>query len=319
MQKPIWLIAAALVLAPCALRAQTAGAAYYVSAAGNDSNDGLTEATAFKTLGYALMKAVDDRIKTITVIGTLNQASEGGDSQRVFSLVSFTDTEILITGVPNVTGARRAVLSAAGTKKIGMRITMSKIRFEHIEISGSPKRGLEVSVDAEVTLGEGAAVRNNSGGGVIIYTVKEEMRDRAKPGSLILDGGIVEGNRCTDEAGAGIVVNGAFTMKRGTVRNNTILGRNYGGGGIFIDSSEPVTITGGEISGNKAPGAGGVYIVDGRVTMTGGSITGNTATDVVGGVYVIGGAVFTQQGGTISGNKAAKDTRTDTWDIMRVD
>ena len=317
MKKLIWLIAAALVIAPCALRAQTAGATYYVSAAGNDDNDGLTEATAFKTLMNAAGKARNGDIKTITVIGTLNQASEG-DFHVDFIFQPVTDkSEVLITGVPGATGTRRAVLSAAGTEKASVFIVMSKIRFEHIEISGSPIRGFVVGIDGEVTLGEGAAVRNNSGGGVSIATIKEELRVFAKPGSLILDGGIVEGNRSAG-SGAGIVVAGAFTMKRGAVRNNTSTGTDSVGGGITIESTEPVTITGGEISGNTAAYGGGVYIWSGgRVTMSGGSITNNTATRGVGGVFVDEGAVFTQQGGTISGNKAPTTTRTDTWDIYR--
>ena len=233
MKKLIWLIAAALVIVPCAVRAQAPGSTYYVSAAGNNDNDGLTEATAFKTLGYAVWEAASGSsdIKTVTVIGTLNQASEGGNNDTVFTPLIFTSTEILITGVPNAAGARRAVLSAAGTQKYGVNITMARIRFEHIEISGSPKTGLEVYPGAEVTLGEGAAVRNNSGGGVSISDIEEGLRDSFKPGRLILDGGTVEGNRRAAGNGAGIFVAGAFTMKRGAIRNNTVTGTNYGGGG----------------------------------------------------------------------------------------
>jgi hypothetical protein len=58
---------------------------------------------------------------------------------------------------------------------------------------------------------------------------------------------------------------------------------------------------------------------DSRVTMSGGSITGNTATRGVGGVLAAKGAVFTWQGGTISGNKAPATTRVDTWNILRMD
>ena len=322
MKKFLSVLAAVLLLlmAPCAAWAQTAGTTYYVSAAGNDKNNGLSEAAAFKTLGNAVRATRFSGIKTITVIGTLNQASEGGDDDYVFTIV-FTSGEILITGVPNASGSRRAVLSAAGTQKNGVGVGGLEgisVRFEHIEISGSAKTGLQVGLNAEVTLREGAAVRNNADSGVWIPGVREDARDRHNSGHLILDGGIVEGNR-TARAGAGIGVQGAFTMKRGAVRNNTAAGTSSTGGGIYIESREPVAIDGGEISGNTAAAGGGVDISGGsRVTMTGGSITGNTATRLAGGVLVQKGAVFTQRGGTVRGNRAPSTTKADTWDILRM-
>jgi hypothetical protein len=313
--------------AGAAVMAQTSGATFYVSATGDDEKDGLTEATAFKTLFHAVFQAnFDDAIKTITVIGTLNQASEGRDNDDVFFLSSFGDDPILITGIPNAPAGRRAVLSAAGTQKAcvcvsGLFSPATAVRFEHIEISGSSKLGLEVSLDTTVTLGPGSTVRNNSDCGVWVNKPEEEYRDRVSSGHLILDGGIVENNK-REFAGGGIRVMGAFTMKRGSVRNNTAVpnakGNSYGGG-ISIESKDPVSIEGGDISGNMAAMGGGIFIYEGNVTMSGGSISGNTATSGVGGVWVAKGETFTQRGGTVSGNKAPSDTRKDTWDILRMD
>jgi hypothetical protein len=304
--------ALALTTAPVRVWAQTGAASYYVRADGNDANDGLTEAAAFKTLRHALWETIRDGhdITTITVIGTLNQASEGRNDKDVFYLSSFGDDPILITGVPNAPAGRRAVLSAAGAQKVCVNVSgafsPAAVRFEHIEISGSSKEGLKVSTGAAVTLGPGSVVRNNSDGGVWVNRPNDEFRDRYSPGHLILDGGIVENNQITG-GGGGIVVNGAFTMKRGSVRNNTALPAADDisfGGGIYVYSTDPVSIEGGDISGNTAGMGGGIWIDEGsRVTMSGGSVSGNTATSA-GGVFVTNGAAFTQRGGTVSGNTA---------------
>jgi hypothetical protein len=295
-----------------------------VSAQGDDDNDGLTEATAFKTLSYVVLEAVmSDTIKTVTVIGTLNQTSEGHDLDNVFVITSlWEEAPILITGIPNAPSGRRAVLSASGTQKSCVRVSGSlglTVRFEHIEISGSAKFGLEVGLTTDVTLGPGAVVRNNSGGGVYVYSPKDELRDLYRSGRLTLDGGVVENNK-SERTGGGILVRGAFTMKRGSVRNNRVVPDKNGisgGGGICIYSKDPVSIEGGDITGNTAAEGGGIFISGGSVTMSGGSISGNTATEAVGGVVVSKGATFNQRGGTISGNKASSSTRADTHNILR--
>jgi hypothetical protein len=326
MMKKICALIVCMIMCGAALFAQTAGAAYYVSAEGNNKNDGLTEETAFKTLEMAVIEAAaSETIKTVTVSGTLNQVSESealvgmilaGDVSVFTIMMTVGAKPLLITGLPNAPAGRRAVLSAVGTQKIGVYVGGGVIRFEHIEISGSPERGLVVGRDSSVTLGPGSVVRNNQNGGVGVYGAKDER----KAGLLILDGGIVENNK-RENSGGGIFVNGAFTMKRGSIRNNTVVPDKdevaYGGG-IFIQSSEPVTIEGGDITGNTAGYGGGIYISEGRVTMTGGTVSDNTATKGVGGVVVSEGATFNQRGGTISGNKAPSSTPFETYNILRM-
>jgi hypothetical protein len=88
-------------------------------------------------------------------------------------------------------------------------------------------------------------------------------------------------------------------MKGGGVTNN--IAKGNGGG---IDASG-LTMSAGEVSGNKAEFGGGVYVYKGsEFTMSGGNVTGNEAEFVGGGVYVEGGATFTQGKGVISGNTA---------------
>jgi hypothetical protein len=193
---------------------------------------------------------------------------------------------------------------------------MIAFRFEHIEISGSAKTGLQVYSNADVTLGPSAVVRNNSGSGVYVFSPKGAGMAVVRWGRLTLDGGIVENN-----SGGGILVRGAlFTMKRGSIRNNTAGLDKYGensGGGIYIDGIATISIEGGDITGNTASQGGGVFIASGSAMMSGGSVSGNTATAGTGGVFVGRHATFSQWGGTVSGNRAPSSTPADTHDIWR--
>ena len=92
----------------------------------------------------------------------------------------------------------------------------------------------------------------------------------------------------------------------------TITGFKNGNIGPVVSDGN-LTMSGGEISGNKAKNGGGVYIHASwrHFTMTGGTIKGNTA-DKGGGVYVNGDlnggyeirGQFLMKGGTITGNTA---------------
>ena len=93
----------------------------------------------------------------------------------------------------------------------------------------------------------------------------------------------------------------------------TITGFKNGNIGPVVSDGN-LTMSGGEISGNKAKNGGGVYIHAAHriFTMTGGTIKGNTATEHGGGVYVNADGYynmygnFTMIGGTIEGNTADK-------------
>ena len=156
---------------------KSAGAqTYYVRFDGNNKNNGLTEDKPFKTLRWAIRKARESNIKTITVIGTLNDASEiQNDIASVFSVRDTGDTEITITGKPDASEAERAVLSALGVDKRVLSLEWkSNLRLEYIEISGGNALvaggGIAVMDQATLSLGDGVLVRNNrseSGGGGI--------------------------------------------------------------------------------------------------------------------------------------------------------
>ncbi|MDR2701223.1 MAG: right-handed parallel beta-helix repeat-containing protein [Spirochaetaceae bacterium] len=239
----------------------------YVSAGGNDDNNGQTEATAYKSLDMAAIMAALTGAKII-VIGTLTTANatlyERGNS-IIFKLVSMDDQELIITGKPGATGSDRAVLSGRGADaKVGCIVGTAKdsnIRFENIEISGltdETTAGIYVDDGGSVTLGPGAVVRGNGGFGITVIN-----------GTCVINGGEVR-----DSGRTGIVVSdkGALTMRSGAVSGNKL-------SGVFVFEGGRFTMSGGTITGNSNPKAGGGVIVDsgGRFDQTGGTVSGNTA------------------------------------------
>jgi len=240
----------------------------YVSARGNDNNDGLTEATALNSLNLALIEALLSGGKII-VIGTLTAANnsyyEKGDSQ-IFSFIGLDDSgEVIISGKPGAIGDDRAVLSGWGADaSVFALVYISKnanISFENIEISGlTREETINIVIDngGRLTLGPGAVVRGNNYSGIFISN-----------GTCVMDGGEVRDNGST---GIGCGGNGILTIRSGAVRNNGESGVIVGNGGRF-------SMSGGIITGNRHRTVGGGVIVQsgGRFDQTGGTVSGNTA------------------------------------------
>jgi hypothetical protein len=261
---------------------------YYVSANGNDDNDGKSELTAFKTINKAFSKLslngatvkslTRETVKLkITVIGTLNNNGSGifvPGSDYVFDFYYPSEygkasgpIEFIITGKPDATGVQRAVLSAHGSDALAVLVRgeFTAIRFEHIEISGGNGKmgsGIYISDHAVVTLGTGTVVRNSTGNGIYI-----------NDGFCILDNGEVQDNNSN---GVWVSQKGNFIMKNGTIRRNKT--SIFGGGVVVLDG--------------------------GSFSMTGGTISGNQAAQRGGGVAVAPGGKFEHKGGTVNGNTA---------------
>jgi predicted outer membrane repeat protein len=278
---------------------------YYVMAGGSDRNDGLSEQTPFRSLFKALVVAADSSVKTITVVGTLNVASEQSSHiERVFLIQGTGKEAILIRGKPS--GTEPAALSAADS---GRRVILVKgpvnIRFEDIEISGGSASGdggggMGIGPGSLVTLGSGAVLRDNSsesiGGGIVI----------APGGSLIVDGGRILNNRSA-AVGGGIAVVGktsVLTVKDGEISGN----HGQGGGGVAVYQDSNFTLSGGVIHDNTADLAGGGVVINqgGIFTMEGGIIRGNRSSGSGGGAALLVKGTVTCKGGEIHGNRAAE-------------
>jgi len=280
----------------------------YVSAKGNDKNNGLSESRPLKTLKKALAVGADEGIRKITVLGTLDSKSEG---EPIVLKDQNQRGEYLITGKPGESGAKRAVLSGKGAiYSDAVTVDGATIRFEHIEISGGQElivvwrtrgAGIQIIDKATVILGPGAVVKDNTRIGVSVY-------DHS---GLILEGGDIRDN---SDSGVKLTSYSSLTMNSGTIRNNKnagveIMGDYFTMNGGTISGNEKMgvyvggtfTLAGGTISGHK--GNGVLVRKEGTFVMTGGTITGNTHPTVNGvGVYVFAGGRFDQTGGSIANN-----------------
>jgi hypothetical protein len=254
---------------------------YYVKADGSDRNDGLSEASPFRSLFKALAMASRGPIKKITLIGVLNIASEQSSSgDRVFLIQGTGKDLITITGKSGSAEGKGAVLSGFGAnRRVVLVKGNSTIRLENIEISGGVSEeeggGIGIGPGARLTLGPGAEVTGNraaAGGGMVV----------SAGGTLVLDGGVVWGNQAKGSGGA-VVVSGKtalFTMEGGVIRDN----QAESGGAVAVFNGGAFTLREGFIKGNRAAVAGGGVAVQ-RDT----------------------GSSFIKEGGILYGSEASSD------------
>ncbi|MDR2111060.1 MAG: hypothetical protein LBP32_07110 [Spirochaetaceae bacterium] len=304
-------------------------AVLYVRASGDDGNKGLSEETALRTLAKAVDAAGNGGVKTIMVIGELNEASEGltrlrRDQESVFYINHSGGSGITIRGLD-----QEAVLSARGSGKRVAKIEGgAEIRLENITVTGgrAENGGGFFIADAALSLGDGVLVRDNravvDGGGLILES-----------GTLVVSGtAVIRGNHAGDDgggiyaAGGTVVLGGnsrlennladcgggvcidagsSFTMEdHPVVIGNKAAGPQGTGGGLCVGIYSVIVMKGGSVLDNKARRGAGVYNAGGEFTLEGGGVIGNIARDRGGGIYAEYGRV-TLNAGTITVNRAA--------------
>ncbi|MDR1300946.1 MAG: hypothetical protein LBK43_00540 [Treponema sp.] len=127
-------------------------------------------------------------------------------------------------------------------------------------------------------------------------------------------GSVLTGNTSTGNGGGvSVAGGGTLTMSGGEISGNKASSTSSKGGGVYVANGGKFIMNDGAISGNSTPtsgsgsdkGGGGVYVAGGgEFTMNGGEVSGNTSGYDGGGVLVLGGGTFTMTGGEISGNTA---------------
>jgi predicted outer membrane repeat protein len=327
-----WFAGTAFFLSAAAGTAQTTAAglpsAYYVWASGDDENDGINEKTPFRTLGRAMEATGAGAVKTIIVIGELNEESEsaarsGRSRDSVFYINGSGGSEVTIRGFD-----RRAELSARGSGKRVIRFEGgAKIRLENITvIGGRAENGGGGFIDgAALTLGDGAVVRGNraviDGGGFILrsgtLTVSgtAEIRNNragddgggvyASSGTFILSGNSRIENNLAD-CGGGLCIDSGSSLTledHPLVRGNKAAGPQGTGGGLCVGVNSAIVMRGGSVIDNKARRGAGLYNAWGAFTLENGTVIGNIARDRGGGIYAEQGRAVLNAG-TIGVNRA---------------
>jgi predicted outer membrane repeat protein len=261
MGKKSGLIILLVVICGFSVFAQTPQRSYYVRFDGDDeNNNGRSEEVAFKTLKKAVDMASKGAVKTITIIGTLTNESEGGR----FSIQNAGPSEIIIIGKPD----SDATLKLVNYSNSVVYITNSNVKFENIEITGgdSGQYGGGINIEgAIVTVGDGVKIHDNKaksfGGGVSV----------GDNSTFTMTGGEIVNNTSNHQAGG--LFSSGITILSGNARihGNTVMGDGeYGGkgGGIYISKA---------VYSRRAEAS---CVISGNT-----NISGNMATQFGGGIY----------------------------------
>jgi hypothetical protein len=263
---------------------------FYVSSAGDDANDGLSEEEPFKTLAHAYEAALGHADhKRVVVLSNLIE--EGLVTLNSWGKPKQGSEVILIEGkyvgvkIERSVGADDSVLKIAGAK-VHFRNILINGKIANSDAANMNNRALFIAGSStEVTLGNGTVVTGKLYNGVNKYQ--------------------------NDPHGSGIRVESSakLVMKNGSAVVNCE-GIAYCRGTIMLYYHGVVEMEEGAlVSGNTCYYGGGIALYTGTVTMSGGEISGNTAMSG-GGVYFGNDTdnVFTMSGGVIYGNEEGLDS-----------
>ena len=257
----------------------------------------------------------------------------------IFRGEGFTGVFFVVAGNNNIKGSLELCnITLDGGRENSIKATDPLIRTysesESLTLTNCILQNNKIEND-DVTYGRGGALRiettaTMNGGSIINCSANEEGGAvYIQSGSFTMkNDATISG--CTAEKGGGVCVaaGGTFEMKNGSITGNTASSTVPHGAGV--DVLGIFNMSGGSITENKlicedrsndlsCGGAGvavevtidnGSVVSTGIFTMTGGTISGNTIdkkdnntykTNVYGtGVYVVSGASFSNNGGTIS-------------------
>lgn len=282
---------------------------------GADENDGLSEATAVKTIEKANKLANEKNINDICLSSFYRVTGEevwdlGGKIIHRYTggyMIELKDTSASLT-LQNVVidGARYSVAAenAAETDSIikaanGGTIVLNSGAILQNNKAAQFGSGILANNGVKITMEKGAVIRNNTnrnyelGGGILLGN-----------GSIFtMNGGEISGN--TANGGGGVAIIGStMVMNGGKISNNSTYqtsGQGSYGAGVYVADYA------------NASGGGTLFTAQpASFEMNGGKITGNTALDYGGGILT-----FPQQStnkkitininnGEISGNKVTK-------------
>jgi len=215
------------------------GRAYYVSPTGDDTSDGLTEATAFRTIAHALqtvqpgeqVRILPGRYRQRTLVEGVGGAS----------------------GTVTVTGWRgRPVIDGGGTRTLGIFCELCRnVVFQNLEVTGFTDIGIGG------TLGNGLTFRNLlvHGNGAAVKLIGWELEGYGihvdDSSNILIEANDVYGNGPNPAVfpdrllGTGI---NTFGLTHATIRNN--LSHANHGGGILVEDSIDVLVEGNEVYDN---------------------------------------------------------------------
>ncbi|MDR2537204.1 MAG: LysM peptidoglycan-binding domain-containing protein [Treponema sp.] len=290
--------------ADAVVTAGSGGSSYYVSARGNDANEGTRENSALRTLTKALELAKQSNVKVITVIGALEGTTR---------IENMGEREILITGKAQASEVEKAVFKGSASEPAFDISGQSKVRVEHISVSvgtggafrirdreasltlgtktrilGTPDTvtvGVALENDATLLMCDDASISNINASSSAVYVAKGTF--------TMTDNALIARNSAQANGGGVHIRDGVFTMQGSAKITGNKSDAN--GGGVCIDQGSFSMQENALISDNTALGYGGGVFMN-QVSQETPSFTmrdmalisGNTAANFGGGVYIIG-------------------------------
>ena len=281
---------------------------------GADENDGLSEATAVKTIEKANKLANEKNINDICLSSfykvtgtetwdlggkTLHRYGLGGYMiELADASASLTLSNIVIDGAECTVDAAHAAETDSIIKAAnGGTIVLNSGAILQNNKAAQFGSGILANNRVNITMEDGAIIRNNTnrnyelGGGILL----------GNGSTFTMNGGEISGN--TANGGGGVAIIGStMVMNNGTISNNSTYrtsGQGSYGAGVYV--ADYANSSGGDTLFTATPAS---------FEMNGGKITGNKALDYGGGIVT-----FPQRSqkitininnGEISGNKVTR-------------
>ena len=278
---------------------------------GADDNNGLSEATAVKTIEKANELANANKINDICLSSfykvtgaetwdlggkTLHRYNLGGYMiELVGASASLTLSNVVIDGAEySVDAAHAAETDSIIKAANGGMIVLNSGAILQNNKAAQFGSGILANNGVKITMENGAVIRNNTnsnyelGGGILL----------GNGSTFTMNGGEISGN--TANGGGGVAIIGStMVMNGGTISNNSTYktsGQGSYGAGVYV--ADYANASGGDTLFTAQPAS---------FEMNGGKITGNTALDYGGGVVTFPQyskkITININNGEISGNK----------------
>jgi uncharacterized repeat protein (TIGR01451 family) len=288
--------------------AQTTPVIWYVSPAGNDSNDCRAPDQTCQTIGAAIAKAADG--DTIRIAGGLYNENLVIDKR--LTLIGEGAATTIIDGGQNDsvvrTGAFGQVIGTIVIKQVTLTNGAAVGGGGLLNLAGTTLRIEQSRITGNTATRDGGGVSNQGTLTMIAVTVDNNTADRFGGGigngeqqQLTIDLSRIENNRA-DGGGGGIMSSGPLILRRSTVHQNETVSTSANGGGITTAQSAELRDC--RISANEAGRGGGGVSAAGDLTVFRCTIIENRANGSFGGGGILNQGTAVIGFSTIAANTA---------------